>query len=89
MGMPLLVRSTKSWRDTRRPLKYADELLIVMRSYLEKPRTTVGWKGLINDPDIDRQTVGQELGGDCVEHLAGDGHALVGQVDEELARHAY
>ena len=31
---------------------YADELLIVMRSYLEKPRTTVGWKGLINDPDI-------------------------------------
>lgn len=33
--------------------KYNDELLIVMRSYLEKPRTTVGWKGLINDPDID------------------------------------
>lgn len=31
---------------------YADDLLIVMRSYLEKPRTTVGWKGLINDPDI-------------------------------------
>lgn len=30
-----------------------DDLLIVMRSYLEKPRTTVGWKGLINDPDID------------------------------------
>ncbi|GFF35547.1 Phe-inhibited DAHP synthase AroG [Aspergillus lentulus] len=33
--------------------KYNDELLIVMRAYLEKPRTTVGWKGLINDPDID------------------------------------
>jgi 3-deoxy-7-phosphoheptulonate synthase len=33
--------------------KYADDLLIIMRSYLEKPRTTVGWKGLINDPDID------------------------------------
>ena len=33
--------------------KYRDDLLIVMRSYLEKPRTTVGWKGLINDPDID------------------------------------
>ncbi|KAL2209849.1 phospho-2-dehydro-3-deoxyheptonate aldolase [Sarocladium strictum] len=33
--------------------QYKDELLIVMRSYLEKPRTTVGWKGLINDPDID------------------------------------
>ena len=33
--------------------KYRDDLVIVMRSYLEKPRTTVGWKGLINDPDID------------------------------------
>ncbi len=33
--------------------KYQDELLIIMRSYLEKPRTTVGWKGLINDPEID------------------------------------
>ncbi|KAL2004695.1 hypothetical protein VTN00DRAFT_3223 [Thermoascus crustaceus] len=33
--------------------KYKDDLFIVMRSYLEKPRTTVGWKGLINDPDID------------------------------------
>ncbi|KAF2740387.1 phospho-2-dehydro-3-deoxyheptonate aldolase [Polyplosphaeria fusca] len=33
--------------------KYKDDLHIVMRSYLEKPRTTVGWKGLINDPDID------------------------------------
>ncbi|CCK72904.1 3-deoxy-7-phosphoheptulonate synthase ARO4 KNAG_0M00510 [Huiozyma naganishii CBS 8797] len=29
------------------------DLLIVMRAYLEKPRTTVGWKGLINDPDVD------------------------------------
>lgn len=28
-------------------------LLIVMRTYFEKPRTTVGWKGLINDPDLD------------------------------------
>jgi 3-deoxy-7-phosphoheptulonate synthase len=33
--------------------KYQDDLVIVMRSYLEKPRTTVGWKGLINDPEID------------------------------------
>jgi 3-deoxy-7-phosphoheptulonate synthase len=30
-----------------------DRLLIIMRVYFEKPRTTVGWKGLINDPDID------------------------------------
>ena len=30
-----------------------EHLLIIMRVYFEKPRTTVGWKGLINDPDID------------------------------------
>lgn len=33
--------------------KYKDDLLIVMRVYFEKPRTTVGWKGLINDPNLD------------------------------------
>ena len=33
--------------------RYADDLLIVMRVYFEKPRTTVGWKGLINDPNLD------------------------------------
>ncbi|MFT5520968.1 MAG: 3-deoxy-7-phosphoheptulonate synthase [Enterobacterales bacterium] len=33
--------------------KYQDNLEIVMRVYFEKPRTTVGWKGLINDPFLD------------------------------------
>jgi phospho-2-dehydro-3-deoxyheptonate aldolase len=33
--------------------RFADDLLIVMRVYFEKPRTTVGWKGLINDPRMD------------------------------------
>jgi 3-deoxy-7-phosphoheptulonate synthase len=33
--------------------RYADHLIIVMRTYFEKPRTSVGWKGLINDPDLD------------------------------------
>src|SRR4029079_13696853 len=33
--------------------RYANQLIIVMRSYFEKPRTAVGWKGLINDPDLD------------------------------------
>jgi 3-deoxy-7-phosphoheptulonate synthase len=33
--------------------QHADDLLIVMRTYFEKPRTTVGWKGLINDPNLD------------------------------------
>jgi 3-deoxy-7-phosphoheptulonate synthase len=30
-----------------------DHLIVVMRTYFEKPRTSVGWKGLINDPDLD------------------------------------
>jgi 3-deoxy-7-phosphoheptulonate synthase len=34
--------------------QHENDLLIVMRVYFEKPRTTVGWKGLINDPDLDQ-----------------------------------
>lgn len=48
--------------------KLNDQLFIVMRVYFEKPRTTVGWKGLINDPDLDGSfniekglSVGREL----------------------------
>ncbi len=33
--------------------QHVDELTVVMRVYFEKPRTTVGWKGLINDPGLD------------------------------------
>ena len=33
--------------------KVKDKILIVMRVYFEKPRTTIGWKGLINDPNLD------------------------------------
>ena len=33
--------------------RLADDLLVVMRVYFEKPRSTVGWKGLINDPALD------------------------------------
>ena len=33
--------------------EYGDDLVVVMRVYFEKPRTTVGWKGLINDPGLD------------------------------------
>ncbi|KAK9383619.1 uncharacterized protein V2V93DRAFT_319287 [Kockiozyma suomiensis] len=42
------------YADRLKPLaeKYKNDLQVVMRAYLEKPRTTVGWKGLINDPDI-------------------------------------
>jgi 3-deoxy-7-phosphoheptulonate synthase len=33
--------------------RLADDVLVIMRVYFEKPRTIVGWKGLINDPDLD------------------------------------
>jgi 3-deoxy-7-phosphoheptulonate synthase len=60
----LVVAGPCSIHDTRAGLEYAgrlvraaeehrDDLLIVMRTYFEKPRTTVGWKGLINDPHLD------------------------------------
>lgn len=60
----LVVVGPCSIHDTAAALDYAerlrgaaarlqDDLFIVMRVYFEKPRTTVGWKGLINDPDLD------------------------------------
>ena len=49
------VAAAREYADRLKPLieKYRDDLLILMRVYFEKPRTTVGWKGLINDPDLD------------------------------------
>jgi 3-deoxy-7-phosphoheptulonate synthase len=38
-------------RRAAEPLR--DRLVVIMRTYFEKPRTTVGWKGLVNDPDLD------------------------------------
>jgi 3-deoxy-7-phosphoheptulonate synthase len=52
------------------------ELEIVMRAYLEKPRTTVGWKGLINDPYLDGSgsiADGLEIGRGLLEELNGMG----------------
>src|SRR5437868_13409334 len=60
----VVVAGPCSIHDTRAALEYAqrlkaiadrlaDDLLIVMRTYFEKPRTVVGWKGPINDPDLD------------------------------------
>ncbi len=40
-------------RLARLSKQVSDQLFLVMRVYFEKPRTTVGWKGLINDPDMD------------------------------------
>ena len=44
----------------------ADDLLVVMRVYFEKPRTTVGWKGLINDPNLDGTFADLQLLDQCV-----------------------
>jgi 3-deoxy-7-phosphoheptulonate synthase len=56
---PCSIHDTKAAREYASLLKSAIEefsadLRIVMRVYFEKPRTTIGWKGLINDPDLDQ-----------------------------------
>ncbi|ROR13117.1 3-deoxy-7-phosphoheptulonate synthase [Erwinia sp. JUb26] len=55
---PCSIHDTEAALDYARHLKtladqVGDQLYIVMRVYFEKPRTTVGWKGLINDPHMD------------------------------------
>ena len=55
---PCSIHDVKAAKDYAGKLKeakdrHAEDLLVVMRVYFEKPRTTVGWKGLINDPQLD------------------------------------
>ena len=55
---PCSIHDTKAAMDYARRLveqreRFKDDLEVVMRVYFEKPRTTVGWKGLINDPYMD------------------------------------
>ena len=55
---PCSIHDPEAARDYALRLKklaveVSETILIVMRVYFEKPRTTVGWKGLINDPDLD------------------------------------
>jgi 3-deoxy-7-phosphoheptulonate synthase len=55
---PCSIHDTKAAREYAALLKtaideFSDDLRIVMRVYFEKPRTTIGWKGLINDPYLD------------------------------------
>lgn len=55
---PCSIHDVKAAKEYAKKLKakrdqYAADLEIVMRVYFEKPRTTVGWKGLINDPELD------------------------------------
>lgn len=76
---PCSIHDTKAAMDYAQRLKdladrVNDTLYIVMRVYFEKPRTTVGWKGLINDPHIDDSfdieaglTIGRTLLRDILE----------------------
>lgn len=55
---PCSIHDTEAGLDYARRLqelaeRHRDDLVVVMRTYFEKPRTTVGWKGLINDPHLD------------------------------------
>ena len=55
---PCSIHDVEAAKDYGRQLKkiadkVKDKILVVMRVYFEKPRTTVGWKGLINDPHLD------------------------------------
>jgi 3-deoxy-7-phosphoheptulonate synthase len=65
---PCSIHDVEAAREYARRLRnimpeLASDLFLVMRVYFEKPRTTVGWKGLINDPDLDGSfNVGKGLG---------------------------
>ena len=81
----LVVVGPCSVHDPRATLDYAErlfkrarqlegELVVVMRAYVEKPRTTLGWKGLVNDPFLDGSC-------DVAEGLAVARRTLLGIVD--------
>jgi len=78
---PCSVHDPKAAREYAAKLKIlietlSEDLCIIMRVYFEKPRTTVGWKGLINDPDLDESfkiNDGLRLARHLLSDLAADG----------------
>ncbi len=76
---PCSIHDVEAAKDYAKRLKalseqLSDQLYIVMRVYFEKPRTTVGWKGLINDPHLD--------GSFDIEHGLHVGRALLVELAE-------
>jgi 3-deoxy-7-phosphoheptulonate synthase len=79
----LVIVGPCSIHDPKSALEYAsnlarlaadvsDEMLLVMRAYVEKPRTTVGWKGLASDPQLDcRDAVTRTDARNVADGLAG------------------
>lgn len=78
---PCSVHDPDAAREYAKKLKVliselSDDLCIIMRVYFEKPRTTVGWKGLINDPDLDESfkiNKGLKLARELLRDLAVEG----------------
>jgi len=67
--------------------RVADRLLVIMRVYFEKPRTTVGWKGLINDPHLDGTfdvATGLRLARSLLIEIAGQGLATATEFLEPI-----
>lgn len=73
---PCSIHDTDSALDYARRLaalrtQYQDRLEVVMRTYFEKPRTVVGWKGLISDPALNGTFEGKRRAGDCTPPAVG------------------
>ncbi|CAI5723172.1 unnamed protein product [Peronospora destructor] len=91
---PCSIHDTAAALDYAKRLKaLADELkgelVIIMRTYFEKPRTTVGWKGLINDPDLDASsefldTISPQFTADLVSWGAIGARTTESQLHREL-----
>jgi 3-deoxy-7-phosphoheptulonate synthase len=70
-------------RLARAAERHQGELIVVMRTFFEKPRTTVGWKGLINDPHLDGSCdvgAGLALARGLLLELAGRGLACASEI---------
>lgn len=68
--------------------RVGDRLLLVMRAYVEKPRTTVGWKGLLHDPHLDGRgdlDAGLRLSRDLLIRLAETGLPIASELLSPLA----
>jgi 3-deoxy-7-phosphoheptulonate synthase len=87
------VHAALAYADRIRILRkrFGDKLLIIMRTYLEKPRTTIGWKGLLTDPNLDGScdlNQGLLLGRRLLAELADMGvPAATELVDPHLTHH--
>ena len=73
---PCSIHDSKAARDYAEKLvnlreELKEDLFVVMRVYFEKPRTTIGWKGLINDPDLD-ESFDIDKGLKIARHLLAD-----------------